>query len=123
MPSKYIIDTNIVIAILQNNKTILDLLDGKELFISFITELEILSFSKITQEEDELIHQYLKDIKIIELNNYIKKETILLRRKYKTKLADTIILASSNYMGIPLLTRDKELQKAAKNVRIVLLDT
>lgn len=123
MSNKYIIDTNIVIGILQNNKTILDLLDGKELFISFITELEILSFSKITQEEEQLIHEYLKDIKIIELNNYIKKETILLRRKYKIKLADTIILASSNYMGIPLLTRDKESQKAAKDVRIVLLDT
>jgi len=45
------IDTNIAIYLLNGNKQIADLLDQKNIFISFITELELLSKSDLTTNE------------------------------------------------------------------------
>lgn len=45
--NSFIIDTNIVLYILNGNKELAGLLDEKEIYVSFITELELLGYKGI----------------------------------------------------------------------------
>lgn len=40
--NKFLIDTNIALYLLSGNKTIANILDGADLYLSFISELELL---------------------------------------------------------------------------------
>ena len=53
----------------------------------------------------------MNQCKVITLNNSIKKETIRVRKNYKTKLPDSIIIASALYLDLPLITSDVEFKK------------
>lgn len=103
------IDSNIILYYLNGDKTLLPVLEDKQLFVSFITELELLSFKKITEPETKLIEGFLQHCTIIEMSSVIKENTILLRRKYGLKLPDAIIAASSLFLNAPLFTADKDM--------------
>jgi len=105
------IDTNIILYYLNGDTTLLPVLEDKQLFISFITQLELLSFKEITQPEIKMIEGFLKHCTIIEMSSMVKENTILLRRKYGLKLPDAIIAGSSLYLNVPLFTADKGLSK------------
>ncbi len=115
------VDTNILLYLLSGDTSVFELLNGKTLNISVITEFELLSFHKIKPEEEKIIKELLNDCNIIGLNPQNKKLTISLRRKYNTKLPDSIILASAHSMNLPLLTSDKKLEKV-KEVDIFIYD-
>lgn len=119
--NKVLIDSNIIIKMFQGNENVLDFLEGKELFISEISELEILSYPKITTSEENKIRNFFSKIRIISLDSYIKETVILLRKKYKTKLPDSIILATAYVMELPLFTGDKEFIKAQEDIKLFLL--
>jgi len=53
--NKLFVDTNILIFLLNGDPDITKILDGKELVISVITELELKSFPKISEKELEII--------------------------------------------------------------------
>ena len=76
------VDTNILIYILKNNLQLASLLDQKKVFVSYITELELLSFSKITSAELEIIKELLINCSIIPYSDELKENIISLRRKY-----------------------------------------
>lgn len=103
------IDSNIILYYLNGDSTLLPVLEDKQLFISFITQLELLSFKKITEPEIKLIEGFLQHCTIIEMSSVIKENTILLRRKYGLKLPDAIIAASSLFLNVPLFTADKDM--------------
>jgi len=103
------IDSNIILYYLNGDKTLLPVLEDKQLCVSFITELELLSFKKITEPEIKLIEGFLQHCTIIEMSSLIKENTILLRRKYGLKLPDAIIAASSLFLNAPLFTADKDM--------------
>jgi hypothetical protein len=44
-----LIDTNIILYLLNGDKTLSKLLDGKKIFVSFISELEVLGFKQLNQ--------------------------------------------------------------------------
>ena len=44
MNGNVLIDTNVSLYLLQGNENVADLLDGKRIFASFITEVEILGY-------------------------------------------------------------------------------
>jgi predicted nucleic acid-binding protein len=67
------LDTNIVLYLLSGDKTIADLLHGKAIFIPFITELELLGFRGIKQEELKRVEDFLADATIVDINSEIKK--------------------------------------------------
>ncbi len=50
-----LVDTNIFLYLLKGNDTLKEILQGKSLYISFITELELIGFSKISDTEENLI--------------------------------------------------------------------
>ena len=109
--NKLFIDTNIVLYLLNGDQTLAELLHEKQLYISFITELELLAYQGITEGEQKIIEDFVNQCKVITLNNSIKKETIRVRKNYKTKLPDSIIIASALYLDLPLITSDVEFKK------------
>lgn len=102
-----LIDTNIVIYLLNGDQTIADLLRGKQLYISFITELELLGLKKLSTKQEKLIESFIDECYIINLNQDIKNQYRFIRKKNHTKLADAIIVASAISLNITLLTADK----------------
>jgi predicted nucleic acid-binding protein len=105
-----LVDTNIFLYLLKGNVTIEEILQGKIIYLSVITELELIGFSKLTTKEEKSINQLLSDCKVINIDNSIKNFYSSLRKKYHLKLADAIIAATSISLGIPLITADKQFQ-------------
>ncbi len=112
--TSFLIDTNIALYLLGGNKTIAQIVDGSQLYVSFITELELLGYKNITSKEQYNVKLFLKDCTIIDLNDEIKKLTIDLRQKHQIKLPDSIIAASAIFADIPLLTADNGFKKISK---------
>lgn len=109
-----LLDTNIVLYMLSGDKTLSELLYNKKLYISFITQLELLSYPELTSEEKTAILDFLDDCIIVDINNRIKDEVIAIRSMAKIKLPDSIILGTSAYLNIPVITSDQGFNKADK---------
>jgi len=108
--NKLLLDTNVVLSILGSEK-VFSSLEGKELFISFITELELFSYPALTKEEEKSLAFFLSKVTILDINRHIKLKTILLRKKYKLKLPDAIICATAASNNLTLISNDKQLKK------------
>ena len=109
--NKLFLDTNIILYLLNGDETLAVLLNEKQLYVSVITELELLAFKGITAKEEEIIVDFIKQCKVIALNGNIKQETIRIRKTYNTKLPDSIIIATAIYLDLPLITSDTEFSK------------
>jgi predicted nucleic acid-binding protein len=114
MNGKVVLDTNSIID-LFNDLTPLESFEqavgGTDQLISVITEIELLSFPRITEEQEAQIKLFLQELEIIPLTEEIKRKTIEFRRRANTKLPDSIIVATSIVSNATLITRDKELLK------------
>lgn len=102
-----LIDTNIAIALLSGDETIAEMFDGKDVRISFITELELLCKPGMKLSEKKNIQAFIDDCTILDINNSIKEITISIRQSGKIKLPDAIIAATSIFWNIPFFTRDE----------------
>jgi len=114
-----LLDTNIVLYLLNGDKTLIPLLENKQLIVSFITERELLCYKGIKEKDQLIIKEFLSNCIIIDINNLIKENTIDLRRKYSLKLPDCIIIATSLYLNIPIISADQEFSKA-ENIDLIL---
>ncbi len=106
-----LIDTNIVLYLLDGDETIAQLLNGKYIYLSFVTELELLGFKDISREETNSIKQFLDDCVIVDMNEIIKETTIKLKTNNSIKLPDAIIAATAIFMNMPCLSNDKGFDK------------
>ncbi len=109
--NKLFIDTNIVLYLLSGDQTLAELLDEKQLHVSFITQLELLGFKDINTKERKLIENFLSECIIIDINNRIKSIVIKIKQENSVKLPDSIIMASAMYLDLPLLTSDADFKK------------
>jgi predicted nucleic acid-binding protein len=112
--NKLFIDTNIALYLLSGDETLSILLQDKQIYISFITQLELLGFKPLTDKEEKIIRAFIDQCTIVDINNSIKETTIELRKDYKVKLPDSIIMATSIYLGVPLLTSDIDFKKVVE---------
>ncbi|HRI48175.1 MAG TPA: type II toxin-antitoxin system VapC family toxin, partial [Ignavibacteriaceae bacterium] len=103
-----LVDTNIILYLLGGDKTIIPILENKNLFISFISELELLSYINLTNKELSVVKNFLSECSILDINSKIKEHAIEIKRKYKLKLPDTIVLATSQYLNIQILSADNQ---------------
>lgn len=110
----FLVDTNIALYLLSGNKTISEILDTSVIYISFITQLELLGYKNITNEEQKKIKQFIDDCVIVDINDEIKRITVEIRQKQHIKLPDSIIAATSIFLDIPLLTADRGFSKISK---------
>ena len=105
--SKFLLDTNILLYVAGKRLDIADLPTG-EYYISFVTELEILSYPSLTSKEETQLRKLLADTPVIDANREIKDLAISLRRQYRLKLPDALIAATARALKATLLTNDKE---------------
>ena len=116
--NKLFLDTNIILDLLNGDETLAEFLNGKQLYISVITELELLAYKGITRKEENVIIQFIEQCKTITINSAVKQETIRIRKTYNTKLPDSIIIATTLYLDLPLITSDIEFQKVDELILI-----
>ncbi|MBI4619302.1 MAG: type II toxin-antitoxin system VapC family toxin [Desulfobacterales bacterium] len=100
-----LLDTNTVLYLLAD-RLAYPLPQG-EYFLSVITEIELLSYPSLTEDEEQKIQAFLEDIVLIELSKDIRSATIDLRRKTGLKLPDAIIAATAIVINAKLLTNDR----------------
>ncbi len=119
--SNNLLDTNILLYLVGGEINERDLPAGN-FAISFVTELEVLSYSFISEKDEENIKNLLGEILIVDINKEIKGHTIELRKRYKLKLPDAIVAATAVYLKADLVTNDKEFSRVeelkAKSVPI-----
>ncbi len=116
-----LLDTNAIIAILDGHQVAKEIINNNILYISFITELESLSYQKLTAAERKIIQNFLDECILLDLNREIKKTTIDFRINYHLKLPDAIIAATASYYQFPLVSADKVFSKVKEieNIRFI----
>jgi len=103
---RFLLDTNILLYI-SGGKVSIDNLPEGQFYISFITELEALSYPSITPDEEKYIRGLFSEIPIIDITKEIKRHAIEFRKKYNLKLPDAVIAATVFTSGTILITNDK----------------
>lgn len=73
-----LVDTNILLYLLKGNDTLTEMLHGKDIHASLITELELTGFKGITSKEEKQIEALLQECKIVLINSDIRKNTLSL---------------------------------------------
>ena len=116
-----LLDTNTVLYLLAGDETLANFLNGKILFISVISELELLSFKKLTQKEATTIKTFLSELKIENITEEIKTHTIKIRKSTNLKLPDAIIATTSISLNIPLVTSDKQIS-SVEGLNVILYE-
>lgn len=116
-----VVDTNIVLYLLDGDETLATLLNERHIYLSFITELELLSYAGLFEKDKRQIAVFLNNCHIIDINNRIKEKAILLRQLYNLKLPDCIIGATAIVLDIPFITSDKAFNKT-KELNLVLYE-
>jgi len=112
--NKYLLDTNAVLYILSGDATLADFLFEKELYLSIISEMELLSYKDLTDKDKQEIIAFLEGFIIINIDENIKLNTIEVKKSSSMKLPDSIIAATAISLRLPLITSDKHF----KNVNI-----
>lgn len=116
----YLADTNALIYLLNGNSCMSSFLDNTLAF-SVISEMELLSFSGITESEEKNIKSLLHDCTELFITNEIKERTIDIRKKYKTKLPDAIVAATAIENNLPLITADKGFNQIKElNLKLII---
>jgi len=103
--NNYLLDTNSIIYALNYGYK----LPKNNYFISVITEIELLSYHKLTQNEETVLRQALSNFIDITISNEVKQKTIEIRKKINLKLPDSIIVATALIQNATLVTSDKKL--------------
>ena len=106
-----LLDTNIVLYLLNGEETLIPLLDEKNLFLSFITQLELLGNRHLKPRDILKIKQFISECTVIDITPAIKELVINIRQKYNIKLPDCIIIATSLWLNMPLITADHDFKK------------
>ena len=107
MTLNYVADTNILILYFAGR--LQDSLPLAQIGISVISEIEMLSWSGLTAEDEQQLRTILNNFNLCFLSDEIKEQTIAFRKKYKLKIPDAIICATAIAHQSILLTNDKQL--------------
>lgn len=106
-----LLDSNTIIYLSKKTIQVDDIfIDDDDYGISVITYMEILGYSFKCKEEELFIKKLLSFLKIFYIDKDITEKVIELRKKYKIKLPDAIICATSINKNATLITNDIKLQ-------------
>jgi len=101
-------DTNPLIYLLNGDLKAAEYLDGKQVWISVITELELYGKKDLNEKEREEIDLLVDHCFVADINQGIKQMTKKILRMPGIKLPDAIIAATAMYLDLPLLTFDSD---------------
>jgi predicted nucleic acid-binding protein len=106
-----VLDTNIVLYLLNGDDELASILNQMQLYVSVITEIELLGYQEISNDDKVKIKYFLSECIIVPLNDEIKNLCINIKQTSKVKTPDAIVAATSIYNQIPLITSDKGFEK------------
>ena len=107
----YTLDTNAIIYYLDEDPTVVPLLEpilGQDMaiFVSVVTELELLSHPGLTEEDMAEIQQPLTSVVIFPLESRLAQLAGALRRQYHLKTPDSVVAATALLTRTTLVTRN-----------------
>ncbi len=113
---KYLLDTNVIIGLLNRNPHALALLrqyhfTWHQCAFSAVTRMELLSYRHITEQELTAIEQLLNQIVYLPIDPVVEAKTIAFRRQFAGKLPDAIVAATALSHQLTLLTLDTNLAR------------
>ena len=124
----FTIDTNILIAYVGGEEAVVDQMKAWReqavmLFVSSIAECELLSYPKITTEEEVTIEHFLKEhfIAVPFDGGRARRAAIIRRTIPSLKLPDAAIAALALEMNTPLVTRNIHDFKRIPGLEIITL--
>ncbi|HQV37638.1 MAG: PIN domain-containing protein [Flavobacteriales bacterium] len=88
-------DTNALIHQLGGDQRVGDLLKDKKVHISFVTQIELLSWPGYTAKERAVVAEQIQEFIIMDATERVKMIAIDLRIRHKLKLADALIAATA----------------------------
>jgi predicted nucleic acid-binding protein len=106
-----VLDTNIILYLLNGDEQLSAMLNGMELFVSVISEIELLGYNGIEEDDKLKIKFFLSECSVISLNNEVKELSIKIKQKFKVKTPDAIIASTAIFLNLPLITADKGFDK------------
>ena len=115
----FVADTNFLIDVHEGLSKTEPFLDGTAI-VSIISEIELLGWHRLKEEEKLKLEDLLADCVIIELTSEIKKIAIAIRQQFKIKTPDAIVAATSKFLQIPLVTSDKGF-KNIPDIELILI--
>jgi hypothetical protein len=95
-------DTNVLIYLAEGRAEVADQLLAKSVFVSVISEIELLGWYRLGPAEARFFQALLADCTIVPLTDPVKAIAIALRQHRKMKTPDAIVAATAIYLDIPL---------------------
>ena len=117
----YLIDTNILIYMVQGNPEVEYFAGEERLAISYITEMEALGKYGISTHEKQIMSGFINRCHIIEMNAKIKSLAIDIKQQIRMKLPDAIVAATAINYKLLLVTADKDFEKI-QNLNLLLMN-
>lgn len=119
--TRLVADTNPLVYLLGGNEHVGKHLDGKECWISVITELELFGKKNLSAADKREIQILIDSCFVTDLLPSIKSITKNLQQSTYLKLPDAIIAATALYLDLPLLTADSGFKKV-KDLELILIN-
>ena len=115
-------DTSLLVNFFNGVDISKKVMEGRHIWVSCITEIELLSYSALSDREERIIRSFLSECSIIDLHPPLREIAIKIRKSQKLKTPDAIIAATSNYLGFPLVTMDSDF-KEVPHLDVIILET
>lgn len=116
-------DTSLLVNFFNGIEPAKKILNEQHIWVSVITEIELLSYPLLTDKDDRIIRSFLDHCMVIELSEVIRELAIKTRKEFSLKVPDAIIAATSMHLDFPLITMDTDFKKIdSLNVVILELD-
>lgn len=112
--NRLVLDTNIVLYLLNGDPTLTEFLEEKEGYVSVITELELIGYPAMEAAEQAQVKGFLAGCSIIDINEEIKTLYADLRKRYRLKLGDAMAAATAIYLDLPFMSADKAFSKVVE---------
>lgn len=112
--NKILIDTRILAALLDGNYEISSFLQGKDVYISIITEMELLGTASLDTKKIVLLKRIIREFTVIALTDSVKERAIILGHEFGVNLDEAIKAASAIEKQIPMCSSNKNLTKISQ---------
>jgi predicted nucleic acid-binding protein len=120
--SALLLDTNVALYLLRGDRSAADAIQGQEVFISFVTKMELLSKPGMTRTEVKHVTAFVEEWPMVEMNRSIMDRAIVIRREHRLKLPDAIIAATAMFLNMPLLTADRAFEKLKDELALLMYE-
>lgn len=119
--SGIVLDTNAVIHFVDGHipADVRLQLEGRSAHISFITEIEVRSYTGGNEAHVAIAMEFLSLCSVHGISQALKDEAVRLRKTYSLKTPDALIAAIAVIGGLPLMTSDKGLRRISSEVPLL----